>query len=443
MLAFAVAVFAKVAHANVESTLARKYVIIASYYCLLSIPNALPAAEPVWQRHVVDHSSRGADGVRLADANGDGRLDIATGWEEGGVVRVYLNPGPGHSKQAWPAVTVGRVKSPEDAVLVDLDGDGRMDVVSCCEGAVRTVFVHWAPSESGRYLDETAWTTEPIPATLKQRMWMFALPMQVDGRRGVDLVVGSKGAQAAIGWLRSPADPRRLAEWTYHEFTPAGWIMSLQSHDLDGDGDLDVLASDRKGELSSVLWIENLGVQHNEAGRDDDRIAWPVHRIGGERREVMFLAYQTANGSREMSQSIVAAVRPSSLLWLRSHMDIARKPWPATELSLPAGCGTAKAAAIADVNRDGREDIVFTCENATKGLSGIRWISGSSKFDEPSDKRLSPIATNNLAHEISGPEGVKFDRIEMIDLDDDGDLDLLTCEERDNLGVIWYENPAR
>jgi hypothetical protein len=44
-------------------------------------------------------------------------------------------------------------------------------------------------------------------------------------------------------------------------------------------------------------------------------------------------------------------------------------------------------------------------------------------------------------HDIGGPEGEKFDRIEMLDLDGDGDLDLLTCEERDQLGVVWYENP--
>ena len=36
-----------------------------------------------------------------------------------------------------------------------------------------------------------------------------------------------------------------------------------------------------------------------------------------------------------------------------------------------------------------------------------------------------------------------FVKIFDIDLDGDGDLDLLTCEERDQLGVHWYENPAR
>ncbi len=46
-------------------------------------------------------------------------------------------------------------------------------------------------------------------------------------------------------------------------------------------------------------------------------------------------------------------------------------------------------------------------------------------------------------HPISGPQGIKFDLVKLLDLDGDGDLDVLTCEERDNLGVIWYENPLR
>ncbi|MCB9783057.1 MAG: hypothetical protein H6751_08865 [Candidatus Omnitrophica bacterium] len=57
---------------------------------LLSIPFTLSwtsschaAESQPWKRHTIDQSSEGADGVRLMDVNGDGLMDIATGWEEG------------------------------------------------------------------------------------------------------------------------------------------------------------------------------------------------------------------------------------------------------------------------------------------------------------------------------------------------------------------------
>jgi len=133
----------------------------------LSLLLALSLAAEPWMRHTIDNSSKGADGVRLMDVNGDGLLDVATGWEEGGVVRVYINPGPKKSKAEWPAVTVGKVKSVEDAVFFDVDNDGAIDVVSSCEGKTKAIYVHWAPKDKSKYLDESAWTTEAFPATLK------------------------------------------------------------------------------------------------------------------------------------------------------------------------------------------------------------------------------------------------------------------------------------
>ena len=51
------------------------------------------------------------------------------------------------------------------------------------------------------------------------------------------------------------------------------------------------------------------------------------------------------------------------------------------------------------------------------------------------------------AHPISAP-GSKFDRMELLDLDADGDLDVITCEENAGpdsrgLGLVWFENPSR
>lgn len=80
-----------------------------------------------WEMHTIDASSNGADGVKLADINNDGLLDITTGWEEGGITKLYLNPGKSKVKNLWPAVIVGQTPSVEDAVFMDMNNDGILD----------------------------------------------------------------------------------------------------------------------------------------------------------------------------------------------------------------------------------------------------------------------------------------------------------------------------
>lgn len=381
------------------------------------------AQEP-WRRHNIDKSSRGADGVRLADANGDGRLDIVTGWEEGGQIRLCLAPATqADLHRPWPAVLVGTVKSPEDAVLVDLDGDGALDVVSATEGNERTVYAHFAPRDKLQTLASEAWKTVPIAATKRQSQWMFTLPLDIDNRHGLDLVVGSKGPQAIVGWLRSPADPRDGTAWQLHPLCEAGWIMSLRAVDLDGDGDLDILFSDRKGKRSGIRWLVNPGQQAK---------AWPEHAIAAAGREVMFLDVADLDGDELVD--IVAAVQPRGIFCIRNLAREGRR-WEPHEHAWPDAtrAGTPKAVRVADLNLDGRPDLALTCENAAGERSGVWWVE-LSPFDPQ-----RPI----VYHDVGGPAGVKFDLVETLDLDGDGDLDLVTCEERENLGVIWYENPLR
>lgn len=392
-------------------------------FCCTSVAVAAP-----WQRHTIDASTeqlRGADGVRLLDANDDGRLDIATGWEESGRIRVCLNPGPQKAHQPWPAVTVGKVPSPEDAVLVDLDGDGAMDVVSCTEGKSKTVFFHRAPSKPGEYLDAMAWRTMTVPATLNQQPFMFALPMDIDGRDGIDLLVGSKG-NTAVGWLQAPANAWQVDKWQYHKLCDAGWIMSLVARDMDGDGDPDVLLSDRRGDKTrGVHWLENPGVEPNRKHGP-----WPRHTLGGRQTENMFLcvADLTGNGNDE----VICATRNHKILVFTKN---ASNGWETQEVPHPFDAPHGKAVAVGDIDRNGRSDIVLSLNNqGDRQQPGVVWLQATEATN---------VATRWSMHNISGNRGSKFDLVELVDLDHDGDSDVVSCEERDDLGVFWYENPYR
>lgn len=392
-------------------------------------------AEHPWPAHIIDRQAAGADGVRLADVNNDGRLDVTVGFEEGDLTRAFLHPGVDEVKTPWPAVTVGGSPSVEDAVFADLDADGAMDVISCCEGGERKVIIHWAPSDAGDYLNADAWESSPITESVGRTMWMFCVPMDIDGKNGVDLVVGSKGGDAAIGWFESPRNPRELSKWKWHPMCKAGWIMSLKAIDMDADGDLDVLTTDRKGETRACKWLENPGVG------GDVTAPWRQHILGGTDAENMFLTVgDLDNDGRD---DILWATKRQGFTYLRGVVDAdGNADWEEHKITMPRSdrIGGGKGVAIADVDLDGRNDLVVTCESAEAPRSGAVWLAFPG----------FPEGDNWTLHEISGPLGIKYDRIEMIDLDEDGDLDLMTCEERatfegrgGGLGVFWYENPAR
>ena len=389
------------------------------FFSVIATCLPLQGGEP-WKLRTIDDSSQGADGVRLADINGDGLMDIATGWEEGGVVRAYLHPGHPKAILKWPAVTVGTVRSAEDAVFADLDGDGNHDVISSCEGGTKTMFIHWAPRDPASFLDSSKWKTEAIPATAKTQSWMYALPKSIDEKSGIDLIVSSKGKNGSVGWLEAPADARNISGWKYHKLQDAGWIMSLISIDMNGDDREDILISDRRGPKRGVYWLEDPGPN---AASDPGR--WKRHEIGGGIREIKFISHGDLD---QDGKTDIIAIDKTSIIWFRKT----KISWTEHVIPLPEGVGGGKSAVTFDVNLDGKNDLVFSCEGAKAPLSGTRWLS----FKD------SPFEKSWISHEIAGTRGLKYDRIVPYDVDGDGDLDILCCEERNQLGVFWYQNPT-
>ncbi len=406
---------------------AARHVVIYSVLTLSSW--SINAQGEPWTRRTIDASFSGADGVRLADVNGDGLQDITTGWEEGGYTVVYLHPGLESVTEEWPSVIVGRTPSVEDAVFADLNGDGSLDVVSSTEGRNRKVYVNWAPSLED-YLDSSLWRTQVLPASEGMAQWMFAATAQIDGIHGVDLVVGSKNRGGQISWFQSPEDPMEVSKWSWHTIGPCTWVMSLIMNDMDGDGDVDVVVSDRKtGPTTGVRWLENPG----DAERQKQ--PWENHFIGGENLEVMFMDLADLDGDG-LEDAIVTERTTQKVLFLR-RLDKTGLNWESFQIDVPEATGRAKAVKVGDVNGDGRPDLVHATNTGNdRSKVGLIWMSFA---DRPTDQTWE-------WHHLSGMEGYKFDRIELLDMDGDGDLDVLTCEENygansEGLGVIWYENP--
>jgi len=403
-------------------------------------PN-IPTGHP-WQLHVIDNSVRGPDGTKLADFNKDGLPDVVTAWETEGVTRVYLHPGYESVKKPWPAVTIGKTRKAEDALPIDLDGDGSVDVVTSCEIKQYDLFVHWGPSDPSKLLDPNAWKQESFPSVHDKTAWMYAEPISLSAGALPDLVVGGKGKlkdePSTLGLLIAPQERRNVANYAFKPLAVINWVMSIEVYDFDHDGDQDILYSDKHGPTAGAWWLENPG-SRSDALREE----WKNHRLTPNNYEsTSFL--RSGDVDRDgLTDIVVLADLPERLfktklekrrITILRRRDDRGTSWESIELPVPPSTGQPKGIGLADLNDDGRVDLILTSTGAEGPEIGAYWL------EQPESLR----STNWKAHNISGPVGIKYDHANLVDLDGDGDLDLLSTEEKEGatgLGVIWYENP--
>ena len=125
---------------------------------------------------------------------------------------------------------------------------------------------------------------------------------------------------------------------------------------------------------------------------------------------------------------VLSAARQNRLFYCRRT----RRGWSEHAIPLPDRFRFGKGVAIGDINGDRQPDVVMANRGDPKKRA-VSWMS----------YRGSPTSGNWTTTRISDAAGSKFDLVQLVDIDGDGDLDVMSCEEVANLGVFWYENPRK
>ncbi len=208
------------------------------------------------------------------DVDGDGDLDLVSVNYRSKSLYWVRNPGPdaARSDQVWERVVIDTPGPSETGRLVDIDGDGQLDILP--NG---TTFAAWysftRASEKGEG-SQVRWTKHDLPQELIGH-GIGSGDINGDGR--VDLV-GPKG------WAEAPANPRQ-DRWVWHpefELHRDGSVPILV-HDVDGDGDADLVWG--RGHNVGLYWTE----QHRQRASEplDEQFKEHLSKVSPEHHETL------------------------------------------------------------------------------------------------------------------------------------------------------------
>ena len=344
----------------------------------------------------------GVRSIKLADIDGDGDLDY--------VLAAEGDPDTANSSLSWrknlfsETGSVGwstghhsfgaTTQRPWDVEVADLDGDGDLDVVAADVGLDT---VSWYENDGTP--DSGTWPEHPVRSSFNGANSVTLA--DVDGDGDLDIVAAAVLADR-ISWFENPS-------WSEHNVVlgidgPA----SVEAADMDFDGDPDLVCTREGG--GEVLWIENV---------DGDGGIWQRRSVDTTFGGAYDALPVDMDGDGDLD---IAAVGLSAdiLAWWENQ-NAHRHFAEAEPIAIRTGLNDPRGIAVADVNGDGLMDVVL-------GGWGDAWvrvylqISGTTWLQNTVDSGLSG-----------------FRDVAVADVDGDGDLDVLGASVDGDL-IAWWAN---
>ena len=318
------------------------------------------------EERTITTRTRDARSVFAADLDGDMSLDVLAASSADHQIAWYNNIG---SADTFPSEHL--ITPPADDVqavhVVDIDGDGDMDVLSA-SGEDATIMLHENVNGAGVFLSRYLITPPAVPAS--------------------------------------------DSNWFDDRF-----FRSVSAADLDGDGDLDIVASSALHDSvhNTIAWYENLG----------DRSFGPEQEITTKAyfAPTIFIADVDGDGDQDVLSAADAHYNDhfdSTIAWYENTDGVGT--FGAQQIIARDAAG-ANSVFATDVDGDGDTDLLW-------GSEFDRMVAWHENLDGSGTFAQQQVIANNV------PRGFVF----AVDLDDDGDADVVSLMPGRVDTLAWYEN---
>jgi hypothetical protein len=360
-----------------------------------------------WTYIQVDNSKTDtAFGLDFVDIDEDGRLDIVSGryW--------YANPGADLTG-SWARNDFG---SGMDVMLItDVDGDSRVDLIAQGNPASSTVPVVWLEANDA---NGSTWTQTVIGSVPRDpadgRSQGFRLAQIVPGGRQ-ELVFSSIG----IHYFSIPGNPS-AGNWSRIEITANAREEGIDTADINADGNIDVVGI--VAPLgNAIAWWENPG---------DGSGNWTQHELGstdGITADRIAISDIDNDGKPDIvvTETDNSSGNANKLFWFKQPADPSDSSWP--RMTIAASQSTLNSMDVADINKDGRADIVTGEHRGGKEVEVWENLGGG----------------NSWARHLVDVGKESHLGTQLVDLDGDGDLEIVSIAFDENQNLHLWRNDAQ
>jgi hypothetical protein len=339
---------------------------------------------------------------QIADLNGDGHLDIAISSYTGFDVEAWINAGNGNFGVAPQTPEPGAPSITTQLSMLDVNGDGKLDTVFATNG---DIVVQLGNGDG----------TWQQPQALPLANVTTVVPIDLNGDSHVDLLAATDAKLShQLFVLTGNSDGTFGGPQLVGTLPSVPGLTQLVTGDVDGDGKIDVVANTysysggSKGACALLL------------GHGDGTFGAATNLFFGISNECLALADVTGDGK----------------------LDLLRADFGELQLMVGRGDGTFQSAsnlastgvndgivsiAVADLNNDGKPDVIFAGGYSSYGAVTTLLGHGDGTFDAPVRTHFGHLLAQFNYNTPPIPTGMV-----TADLNNDGNLDVVVTS--------WYNN---
>ena len=382
-------------------------------------------------------------GCVFFDADGDGDLDlyVVSGGVESGPDdialqdRLYLNNGKGGLTAAPPGTLPRERDSGGPVAVADLDGDGDLDLFV----GGRSVLGAWPTAAVSRLMRNDSGKFTDVTASLAPDL---VRPGMITGARWADLNGDGTPDLVTVGEWMAPRIFLNQNGGLVEKPDPAlgaltGWWNDVRCGDLDGDGDVDFVAtnfglnskyhaSEAKPAMVYYGDLDGTGSRHIVEAEWEGITVFPVRGKSCSSLAMPFIKEKFSTFRDFASASLAQIYSPERLkaaqrfaaTELRSgaFLNDGRGNFTFTALPWEVQVAPAFGVVISDVNADGRADLVIAqnfshaqveTQSLAGGLSIVILGKGNNQWEAlpPSESGISIPADARSVEQVTLAKG--------------------------------------